>query len=142
MSVNSRLCTGCAYAAVIIISQPNANIYSPALSTLGSLGWPLELVVNICVTSAIASRLWYMGHKIAKASSTGTITIASKRNAYAAPIFTIVESGAILIAVTITMLVLYKTGNPAALMVTDIATQIAVSQLYFSPCGRLADTHL
>ena len=46
---------------------------------------------------------------------------------YAAPIFTMIESGAILIAVTITMLTLYLTGNAAALMCTDIATQIAVS---------------
>ncbi len=121
----NRGSTGCAYAAVIILTHPNQSIYTSEITTLGSLGWPLELVVNVCVTGAIASRLWYMGRAVSRAG-TGSTGI-SKTNAYTGPILTIIESGAILIALTFTMLVLYKTGNPAALMCTDIATQIAVS---------------
>ncbi|PIL25979.1 hypothetical protein GSI_11733 [Ganoderma sinense ZZ0214-1] len=108
---------GCAYAAVILLTQPNAGIYTPTLSTLGSLGWPL---------GAIASRMWFMGRTLSRVEA-GSLGGAgrTRSNAYVAPIFTIVESGAILVAVTVTMLALYKTGNPAALMCTDIATQIA-----------------
>ena len=101
---------------------------------MGIVGWTLELFVNISVTTAIASRLWYMGAKVAharsgsgSAPSSGTRAALFKFNTYASSVFTLVESGAILIAVTITMLTLYLTGNAAALMCTDIATQIAVS---------------
>ncbi|PIL25977.1 hypothetical protein GSI_11731 [Ganoderma sinense ZZ0214-1] len=115
---------GCAYAAVVILTQPDQSIYTAKITTLGSLGWPLELVVNARVTGAIASRLWYMGRVVSRAAGTGSTGI-SKNNAYTGPILTIIESWAILIALTFVMLVLYKAGNPAALMCTDIATQIS-----------------
>ncbi|KAI1782454.1 hypothetical protein LXA43DRAFT_1104048 [Ganoderma leucocontextum] len=115
----------CAYAAVELLSRPGASIHSHILETLGTVvGWALELAVNILVTFAIASRLWYMGRKVSHLSSSGSgRTFGS--NTYATTIFTLIESGAILIAVTIPMLTLFHVGNPVALVFVDIATQIA-----------------
>jgi len=114
---------GAAYAATGLIAQPNANIYGDPLKRLGPVGWSLELVVNVSVTAAIAFRLWYMGLKVSTMSSSGG---RSYQNAYLAPIFTIVESGALFAAATVVLLALYVSGNPVTLTGIDIATQLAV----------------
>ena len=119
--------SGCAYAAAILLTKPDTGIYSPVQLILSFLGWPLELVVDICVAGAIIGRLWCMGRAMSRVLSETSQTLGvSNSNAYVSPIFTIIESGAIVMAVSLTMMALYKTGNPAALMCLDIATQIAV----------------
>ena len=120
------LLPACAYAGIILLINPSIGIYSPVLQTMGLVGWSLELCVNICVTIAIAGRLWYMGMRLSRATSTGASEV-TRSNTYASSILTLIESGAILIAVTVTILILYKTGNAAALVCTDIATQLSVS---------------
>ncbi|KAM5537413.1 hypothetical protein V8D89_008932 [Ganoderma adspersum] len=121
--------TGCAYAGAILLTRPDIGIYSPIQSTLGFLSWLLEVVVNVGVAGAIILRLWYTGYAVSRTlSGTESRLGLSKDNSLrylGSMIFIIVESGAIIVAVSITMLALYKTGHPAALMCLDIATQIA-----------------
>lgn len=93
---------------------------------LGLAGWSLDLVVNISVTLVIAARLWYMGMKVTSMTSSRTHSSDQQWNKYLAPIFTIIESGALFAAVTIVMLILYLTGNPVTLAALGIATQLAV----------------
>lgn len=87
--------------------------------------------MNVCVAGAIILRLWYTRHEVSRALSGTESRLGLSKDsslAYLGPtIFIMVESGAIIVAVSITMLALYKTGNPAVLMCLDIATQIAVS---------------
>ncbi|KAG7448823.1 uncharacterized protein BT62DRAFT_946516 [Guyanagaster necrorhizus] len=107
---------GTAYAATGLLAQPNANIDSPRIKHIGPVGWSLDLAVNVCVTAAIAFRLWYMGRQLGSSHS----------NRYLSTILTIVESGAIFAAVTLVMLILYVRGSELALNGIDISTQLAV----------------
>ena len=59
-------------------------------------------------------------------------------NTYISHIFLLVESGALLVGTTISLLILYNTHAPAALSVMDIATQIAVRPHSFIFITRLA----
>ncbi|KAI0753181.1 hypothetical protein C8Q80DRAFT_498279 [Daedaleopsis nitida] len=115
---------GVAYAGIGLLTEPNIGIYNPVVSRLGSTSWSLELIVNFSVTGMIAYQLWYTGHRLSRVAS-GTIKLHSNSDLYISSILTIVESGALLVIVTIVMLVLYECGHPAALMVIDIATQVA-----------------
>ncbi|PBK68863.1 uncharacterized protein ARMOST_01953 [Armillaria ostoyae] len=108
---------GTAYAATGLLAQPSTDINSPKIKHIGPVGWSLDLVVNVCVTAAIAFRLWFMGRKVGGHSHT---------NRYLSTILTIVESGAIFAAVTLVMLILYVRGSVLALNGIDISTQLAV----------------
>ncbi|TBU55417.1 hypothetical protein BD310DRAFT_933805 [Dichomitus squalens] len=112
-------------AGIILLAQPGADPHAQVFKTLSSISWPVELVTNVSITAAIASRLWYTGFKISKATSQ-----PSRLNTYIRHIFVLVESGALLVGTTIAMLTLYNLENPAALSIMDIATQIAVRPLY------------
>lgn len=101
-----------------MLAQPSTDINSPRIKHIGPVGWSLDLVVNVCVTAAIAFRLWFMGRKVGGHSHT---------NRYLSTILTIVESGAIFAAVTLVMLILYVRGSVLALNGIDISTQLAVS---------------
>ena len=114
-----------------LIASPNVDVYAGTLEKLGLASWILELIVNISVTAAIVARLWYMGKMVASVSTNGSLA-----NAYVAPIFTIVESGALFAAVTIAMLVLYVVGSPLAVSSINIATQLAVGMIPFA-CLRI-----
>ncbi|KAK0192890.1 hypothetical protein F5146DRAFT_1041928 [Armillaria mellea] len=108
---------GTAYAATGLLALPSTDINSPKIKHIGPVGWSLDLVVNVCVTAAIAFRLWFMGRKVGGHSHT---------NRYLSTILTIVESGAIFAAVTLVMLILYVCGSELALNGIDISTQLAV----------------
>ncbi|KAK0220372.1 hypothetical protein IW262DRAFT_1461635 [Armillaria fumosa] len=108
---------GTAYAATGLLALPSTDINSPKIKHIGPVGWSLDLAVNVCVTAAIAFRLWYMGRKVGGHSHT---------NRYLSTILTIVESGAIFAAVTLVMLILYVRGSELALNGIDISTQLAV----------------
>ncbi|KAF9804983.1 hypothetical protein IEO21_09251 [Rhodonia placenta] len=116
-----------AYGATILEVRGTVSIYSPVVKGLGLAGWSLDLVVNISVTLVIAARLWYMGMKVTSMTSSRTHSSDQQWNKYLAPIFTIIESGALFAAVTIVMLILYLTGNPVTLAALGIATQLAVT---------------
>lgn len=116
-----------AYGATILDVRGTVSIYSPVVKGLGLAGWSLDLVVNISVTLVIAARLWYMGMKVTSMTSSRTHSSDQQQNKYLAPIFTIIESGALFAAVTLVMLILYLTGKPVTLAALGIATQLAVT---------------
>ncbi|KAI1789705.1 hypothetical protein LXA43DRAFT_1096122 [Ganoderma leucocontextum] len=109
-----------ALSGVIILAQPGTSPDSIVLKTLSSINWPVELVINISVTAAIASRLWSTGSRVSRAMSQ-----PSRTNTYLRHIFLLVESGALLLGTTISLIVLYNIHAPAALAILDVATQIA-----------------
>ncbi|KAF9817423.1 hypothetical protein IEO21_03477 [Rhodonia placenta] len=114
---------GTAYADVSYTSKPNINFFSGAIRSVTLFGWAADLVINISVTTLIASRLWYMGMRVRSVQSrTGQSRI---ENQYLPAIFTIIESGALFAAVTIFMLSIYVSGNPFNLAAVDISTQLA-----------------
>ena len=96
------------------------------IRVLSDVGWPVELVINISITAAISSRLWTTGSRISQAMSQ-----PSRTNKYIRHIFLLVESGALLIGITIVFFILYNLSDPAALAVLDIATQIAVRPFFW-----------
>ncbi|EMD33936.1 hypothetical protein CERSUDRAFT_97861 [Gelatoporia subvermispora B] len=113
---------GVAYAGTIILARPGVNIFGSTLRDLGLISWSLDITVNVTVTTAIAGRLWYMGKKLSIASSSGTHI----QSTYGTAMITMIESGALYAAVTIVLLGLYVSKNPAALVAIDDATQLAV----------------
>ncbi|EMD35343.1 hypothetical protein CERSUDRAFT_124681 [Gelatoporia subvermispora B] len=116
---------GAAYAGSILYDTPGQNAYFPLETKLAITGWSLDLTVNVSITVAIAARLWYMGKTLSRISTLGSIQFRVQ-NVYVAPMFTIIESGAIFAAATLCLLVLYLVHNPVALTGLDIATQLAV----------------
>ncbi|KAM5537398.1 hypothetical protein V8D89_008917 [Ganoderma adspersum] len=109
-----------AMSGVIILAKPGTSPDSNVLKTLSSINWPIELVINISVTAAIASRLWSTGSRVTRVMSQ-----PSTANTYIRHILLLVESGALLVGTTISLIILYNTHSPAALAILDIATQIA-----------------
>ena len=81
--------------------------------------WVIGFVHNVLVTGAIVARLWWMGRTIA--SLTGTPT-----NRFASSIYIIVESGAISVACSIVVLVLFATLSPASFASLDVIVQLSV----------------
>lgn len=108
-------------SGVIVLAKPGTSPDSTVLKTLSSINWPVELVINISVTAAIASRLWSTGSRVIRVMSQ-----PSAANTYIRHILLLVESGALLVGTTISLIILYNTHSPAALAILDIATQIAV----------------
>lgn len=108
-------------SGVIVLAKPGTSPDSTVLKTLSSINWPVELVINISVTAAIASRLWSTGSRVTRVMSQ-----PSAANTYIRHILLLVESGALLVGTTISLIILYNTHSPAALAILDIATQIAV----------------
>ena len=117
---------GCALAAICFGFVPGYTINTPIVKVLATtVGWTIEIAVNVVVTGAIVGRLWYMGRRVSFAESKGSIAV-TRPSIYLRTIFTIVESGALLVAVTISMLVLSHLGSPVALPFMDLAIQVAV----------------
>ncbi|KAI1793350.1 hypothetical protein LXA43DRAFT_1092892 [Ganoderma leucocontextum] len=115
---------GVSIAGIVVFAQ-GVNATESMVRVLSDVGWPVELVINISVTAAIASRLWSTGSRITQAMAQ-----PSRTNKYIRHIFLLVESGALLIGITIVVFILYNLDDPAALAVLDIATQIAALVTY------------
>ncbi|TBU22231.1 hypothetical protein BD311DRAFT_770772 [Dichomitus squalens] len=117
--------TACSLTAICFGFVPGYTIQTPIVQVLATtVGWTIEIAVNVLVTGAIVGRLWYMGRRISFAESKGSIAI-TRPGIYLRTIFTIVESGALLVAVTISMLVLSHVGSPVGLPFMDVAIQVA-----------------
>ncbi|PIL22439.1 hypothetical protein GSI_15127 [Ganoderma sinense ZZ0214-1] len=115
---------GVSVAGIVCFAQ-GLDATAPIVRILSDVGWPVELVINISVTAAIASRLWSTGSRLSQAMSQ-----PSRTNKYIRHIFLLVESGALLIGITIVVFILYNLNDPAALAVLDVATQVAALVVY------------
>ncbi|EED79820.1 predicted protein [Postia placenta Mad-698-R] len=114
---------GAAYGEVSYTSRPNIDFFSGDIRRLSLFSWLAGLIINISVTTLIASRLWYMGMRVRAAHlSSGQSRV---ENQYLPAIFTIIESSALFSAVTIFTLTIYLSGSPFNLAAIDIATQLA-----------------
>ncbi|KAN0088941.1 hypothetical protein V8E55_005998 [Tylopilus felleus] len=107
---------------VLVVGCVYASTNNDSLKTSVKLiisAWVFGFIHNVSVTGAIVTRLWWMGRIIA--SSTGTPT-----NGFASSIYIIVESGAISLACSIVVLVLFATLSPASFASLDVFAQLAV----------------
>ena len=95
--------------------------------------WILSIVLNVSVTVAIATRLWWIDRTVASLT-------ASRTNRYTSTIFIVIESGAVFAATTISMLALYITNGSASLTGLDIASQLAVCVPPFIPSVTLTES--
>jgi len=111
-----------AYAATIIYTiNPGISLYNSIVSRLGLTGWALDISLNVSLTVAIATRLWWMGRTVSP-------MIASRptENRYLSSVYVIVESGGLFAGATIIMLGLYVHNSPVTLTALDVASQLAV----------------
>ncbi|KAI0820318.1 hypothetical protein BC628DRAFT_1330506, partial [Trametes gibbosa] len=93
------------------------------LRRFGILNWSLHLIINIGVTTAIASKIWWQGRRTVHARG---------HNAYAGVAFTIMESGVLFAGATIVLFALYinpSTGTDALVGVNPVAQLATLSPL-------------
>jgi len=93
------------------------GVFAGTVQALGTASWSLDIVVNVSVTCAIAGRLWWMDRQMAQ--------IRADSRGFRAPMYTIVESGAILMCATLILFILDQTGSLIALVGLDPLTQLA-----------------
>ncbi|KAJ6561050.1 hypothetical protein DFH09DRAFT_1481398, partial [Mycena vulgaris] len=93
------------------------GVFAGTVQALGTSSWSLDIVVNVSVTCAIAGRLWWMDRQMSQ-------TRIDSRG-FRAPIYTIIESGAILMCATLILFILDQTGNIIAFVGLDPLTQLA-----------------
>lgn len=98
----------------------------PQFSPLLILAWVIVVTINVGTTLGIAGRLLYIERSMSF-SQTWTSNAGPSTSRYSAPIFTMVESGAIFTTSTIVLLVLYAVSSPLLQTAVNIATQLAVS---------------
>jgi len=111
-----------AYAATVIYTiNPGISLYDSIVSRLGLTGWALDISLNVSLTMAIATRLWWMGHRVASLSASHPM-----QNRYLATVYVIIESGGLFAGATIIMLGLYVNNSPVTLTGLDVASQLAV----------------
>ena len=77
--------------------------------------------LNISVTVAIATRLWWMGRTTASLTATDTHT-----NRFASSIYIIIESGAITLVCDAVLLALFTSNNPLFSAALGVIAQLAV----------------
>ncbi|KAN0082537.1 hypothetical protein V8E55_008332 [Tylopilus felleus] len=109
---------GCVYTSSAMSALSNDDSLKASIKFIVS-AWVIGFVHNVLVTGAIVARLWWMGRTIA--SLTGTPT-----NRFASSIYIIVESGAISVACSIVVLVLFATLSPASFASLDVIAQLSV----------------
>lgn len=105
----------CAVTSVVLIAQPNMELFSPLVQGFGTASWSLDVIINTAVTCGIAYRLWRAGREIGHSG------------AYKSTIFTVIESGALIASCTIVIFSLDIAGSPAGFIAINVAAQIAVS---------------
>lgn len=98
----------------------------PQFSALLILAWVIVVTINVGTTLGIAGRLLYIERSMSF-GQTWTSNAGPSSSRYSAPIFTMIESGAIFTTSTVVLLVLYAVGSPLLQTAVNIATQLAVS---------------
>ncbi|KIJ46653.1 hypothetical protein M422DRAFT_66706 [Sphaerobolus stellatus SS14] len=101
---------------------------TPQIRATSITAWAVVMAVNVGTTCAIAVRLFYLGRRHPDTVSWSSGGSAS--NKYLAPIFTIVESGAIFTASTIVLVALYAQNNPRLQTAVNVTTQLAATTPY------------
>ncbi|KAL5536501.1 hypothetical protein ACEPAF_323 [Sanghuangporus sanghuang] len=96
-------------------------------SNLPLVAYILVIIINVGTTGGIAIRLWYMGQRHANNFTTSWSSVSQSSNRYLAPIFTIVESGAIFTLSSIVLLALFVRGDPKLEPAVNVATQLAAT---------------
>ncbi|KAF8547538.1 hypothetical protein OG21DRAFT_1501516 [Imleria badia] len=89
-------CVGCAYAASAVFALPNNGLYGSVSTSLIISAWVFGFTLNVSVTEATVTRLWWM----------------------------VVESGAISAANNVVVLALFASNSPATLSGMDVAAQL------------------
>ncbi|KAF9257837.1 hypothetical protein L218DRAFT_990848 [Marasmius fiardii PR-910] len=100
-------------------TQPGQNVFDTNIPMCSLIGYAMSLSTNIIVTSLIAGRIWWNTRKLAQLL--GTIPHGWR---YCRAISIIIESGAIISASVLVMIVLYSLHFNAP-YVTDSIAQIA-----------------
>jgi len=109
------VCTGITYKASAMFALPGVGLY--VASDLLISAWVLDMILNLSVTVAITSRLWWMNRKLASLTDT-------RANRYASSMYVVIESGAISAVTNIVMLALYTSNAPVSLAGLDVASQL------------------
>ena len=111
----------------------------PQYSALYILAWIIVVTINVVTTIGIAGRLLWLERSMSF-TQTWTSGAGLSSSRYLAPIFTMIESGAIFTSSTIVLVVFYATGSPLLQTTVNIATQLAVCFLHLVRSALL--THL
>jgi len=98
-----------------MFALPGVGLY--VASDLLISAWVLDMILNLSVTVAITSRLWWMNRKLASLTDT-------RANRYASSMYVVIESGAISAVTNIVMLALYTSNAPVSLAGLDVASQL------------------
>ncbi|KAJ7721499.1 hypothetical protein B0H16DRAFT_367291 [Mycena metata] len=93
------------------------EIFAGSIRAFGTSSWSLDIALNISVTCAIAARLWWMDRQMKQ------VRVDSR--GFRAPMYTIVESGAILMCATLILYILDQAGSFLALVGLDSLVQLA-----------------
>ncbi|OCB89295.1 hypothetical protein A7U60_g3494 [Sanghuangporus baumii] len=96
-------------------------------SNLPLAAYIIVILVNVGTTAGIVLRLWYMGRRHINNFATSWSSISQTSNRYLAPIFTIVESGAIFTLSSIVLLAFFIRGDAKLQAGVNVATQLAAT---------------
>ena len=110
---------GITYKASAVFALPGIGLYGSVASSLLISAWVLDMILNLSVTVAITSRLWWMNRKLASLTDI-------RANRYASPMYVVIESGAISAVTNIIMLALYTSNAPVSLAGLDVTSQLVV----------------
>ena len=112
-------------AGVGILTEiaPTSPTAPQAIIPLGEVAFGLPLGVNVLVTMLIIGRIWYISQGAPK-------ILPSK--AIQAAIVVVVESGALVVVVQVTFVILFVTGNHAQNIVVAIGEQVYVGVPFFN----------
>lgn len=94
--------------------------------TLTLLPFIFVIFVNIGCTVGITFRLWYMGRRRSDMFAVSWSSVSHSSNRYLAPIFTIVESGAIFTVSSIVLLAMIVSYDARISAAVAVAVQLAV----------------
>ena len=112
---------GSSYAASVVSASSNGGVYGFETRSLLTSAWVLGFVLNISVTAAIATRLWWMGRTMASLT-----VISTRTNRFASSIYMIIESGAITLVCNTVLLALFTSSNPVLFAASDVFAQLTV----------------
>ena len=107
------------YASSAVSTLAYDGIYGSVTASLITSGYAFGIVLNVSLTGSIVARLWWMGRTITSLTETST-------NRFAYSIYMVIESGAVALAASTSVLALFVSKSPAALTGLDVISQVVV----------------
>ena len=114
-----KILLGSIYASSAVPTHSYDGVYSSVKTSFIISAFAFGFTLHASVTGAIVARLWWMGRTMASLTETST-------NRFTTSIYMVIESGAVALATSTIVLVLFVSNSPAALTGLDVISQMVV----------------